>query len=278
MTNFELTNAICEEIRKEYCAPCLPFSLEKGEPGLTDSKVSGTPYLPRGAKWPVDEKGVPLQFLAQIDCARLTALPDYPHTGLLQFFIGADEMFGCDFGAMKSKNYAVIYHETIDPAVTAADVRLPDPPEVDCTPLEDGPFRIVFGTPAEQGMTPGDFRFDTLFVQKWNQHKPDQPIEKAWDVFDLLDEGDDADDLFGYAEDEDTPRHQLGGYPYFTQEDPRVVQHGELDTLLFQLDSDARGREFLVCWGDLGVANFFIAKDALVRRDFSRVLYNWDCG
>ena len=126
-------------------------------------------------------------------------------------------------------------------------------------------------------MTPGDFRFDSLFVQKWNQQKPDEPIEAAWDVFELLDEADDADDLFGYG-DEDTPRHQLGGYPYFTQSDPREMAHSDLDTLLFQLDSDTRGREFLVCWGDLGVANFFLSKDALQRRDFSQVMYNWDCG
>ena len=163
MTNFELTNAICEEIRAEYRTPCLSFSLEEGEPGLTDSKVGGTPYLPKGTRWPVDEQGVPLRFLAQIDCTQLIALPDYPHTGLLQFFIGTDEMFGCDFGAMKSKNYAVLYHETVDTSVTAADIPLPEPPEEDCSPLEKGPFRIVFGVPVDQGMTPGDFRFDPLF-------------------------------------------------------------------------------------------------------------------
>ena len=277
MTNFELTNAICEEIRAEYRTPCLSFFLEEGEPGLTGSKVGGTPYLPKGTRWPVDEQGVPLQFLAQIDCTQLIALPDYPHAGLLQFFIGTDEMFGCDFGAMKSKNYAVLYHETVDTSVTAADIPLPEPPEEDCSPLEKGPFRIVFGVPVDQGMTPGDFRFDPLFVQKWNQQKPDEPIEKGWDVFELLDEDDDEDDLFGCG-GEDVPHHQLGGYPYFTQADPREIQHGDLDTLLFQLDSDTRGREFLICWGDLGVGNFFINREALKRRDFSRVLYNWDCG
>lgn len=62
MTNFELTNAICEEIRAEYRTPCLSFSLEEGEPGLTGSKVGGTPYLPKGTKWPVDEQGYPCGF------------------------------------------------------------------------------------------------------------------------------------------------------------------------------------------------------------------------
>ena len=277
MTNFELTNAICEEIRREYRVPSIPFSLEEGEPSLTGSKVGGIPYLPKGAKWPVDEKGAPLQFLAQIDCAQLTALPDHPHTGLLQQILAAEESSGCQFGANQTRHHAVIYHETVDSSVTAADIPLPELPQEDCSPLERGPFRILFGAPVEQGITPGDFRFDHLFVQKWNQRKPDEPIERDWDVFELLDEDDDADDLFGYI-GEDVPRHQLGGYPYFTQADPREVQHGDLDTLLFQLDSDTRGREFFICWGDCGVANFFIAKDALKRRDFSQVMYNWDCG
>lgn len=73
--------------------------------------------------------------------------------------------------------------------------------------------------------------------------------------------------------------HQLGGYPYFTQEDPRNgTEYEDLDVLLFQLDTDG-GKEVgdLVMWGDSGVCNFFISREALKRRDFSRVCYNWDC-
>ncbi|MBO7381562.1 MAG: DUF1963 domain-containing protein, partial [Neisseriaceae bacterium] len=32
-----------------------------------------------------------------------------------------------------------------------------------------------------------------------------------------------------------------------------------------------------IMWGDAGVGNFFITADDLKKRDFSRVLYNWDC-
>jgi uncharacterized protein YwqG len=63
--------------------------------------------------------------------------------------------------------------------------------------------------------------------------------------------------------------HKLGGYPHFTQDDPRTRRDLEL---LFQLDSDDG-----VMWGDAGVGNFFIAPDDLARRDFSRVLFSWDC-
>ncbi len=46
--------------------------------------------------------------------------------------------------------------------------------------------------------------------------------------------------------------------------------------LLFQLDSDSEdGKDIM--WGDAGVGNFFIHPDDLRKRDFSKVVYNWDC-
>ena len=61
-----------------------------------------------------------------------------------------------------------------------------------------------------------------------------------------------------------------GGYPFFTQSDPRSADDGEI--LLFQLNSVKD-----IMWGDAGVANFFIDREALKNRDFSHVMYNWDC-
>ena len=57
---------------------------------------------------------------------------------------------------------------------------------------------------------------------------------------------------------------------FFTQSDPRSVDDGEI--LLFQLNSVKD-----IMWGDAGVANFFIDREALKNRDFSHVMYNWDC-
>ena len=34
--------------------------------------------------------------------------------------------------------------------------------------------------------------------------------------------------------------------------------------------------EYLVCWGDVGIANFFISRDALKKRDFTKGAYTWD--
>ena len=65
------------------------------------------------------------------------------------------------------------------------------------------------------------------------------------------------------------------GYPFFTQYDPREYdsQKRKYDKLLFQLDSE----EDFVMWGDCGTGNFFINGESLKNRDFSDVLFNWDC-
>jgi len=70
--------------------------------------------------------------------------------------------------------------------------------------------------------------------------------------------------------------HKIGGYPYFTQNDPRNLEtyKREKYILLFQMDTDDGAG---IMWGDCGVANFFISEQDLENKDFSRVLYNWDC-
>ncbi|MGK7918678.1 MAG: DUF1963 domain-containing protein [Trichodesmium sp.] len=73
-------------------------------------------------------------------------------------------------------------------------------------------------------------------------------------------------------------QHQLGGYPNFTQEDPRFNPEYEDYILLLQIVSDYGSYgENDICWGDAGIGNFFIKPSQLKALDFSQVLYNWDC-
>ena len=282
MTDTELAKKICGDIRAAHKRTCLPFTLEVGEPGLTNSKVGGTPYLPKGEAWPVCSCGAPMTFLAQIDCTQLKDLPDFPHTGLLQFFGGTDDLYGADFdGQTAQLGYKVFYREAVDPSVTPADVALPQPTDDEerYTPLGDRPCRVVFGQPREQALPEGDHLFETLFVLAWNQRRPEKHLNSIWDFYSLFPKEERDYDIFTLKSEFKTG-HRMDGYPFFTQNDPRSgdIDYQEFDTLLFQLDSEMRDRRELVCWGDCGVGNFFISRDALKRRDFSRVLYNWDCG
>lgn len=71
-------------------------------------------------------------------------------------------------------------------------------------------------------------------------------------------------------------------YPFFTQYDPRDSMDEDkaeyYDTVLLQIDSYwNENNEELILWGDMGVANFFINSEALKNKDFSQVMYSWDC-
>ena len=280
---YDLARKLTAELHAEHHRPAVRFSLELGEPGIFESKAGGTPYLPRDMSWPLDSRGIGMGLLAQVDCAGLAGLPDFPATGLLQFFTAWDEVFGADFDdPVTQKGFRVFYHETVDRSVTADGVEAKRPPLPEdedpefLTPLCEGPCRIVLKAPVEQGINGNDLRFDPLFTEKWNRARPDLRIEREWKLHSLV--TDRLRDYDATAQPGwDSPFHQLGGYPYFTQQDPRPGKYEDLDVLLFQLDSDYQEKKDLVLWGDCGVANFFINRDALKRRDFSQVCYNWDC-
>ena len=138
----------------------------------------------------------------------------------------------------------------------------------------DGKFVVS----AIKGIVPGDYRFPALFVQRWNERRPDAPLRSYWEVCSRQPEGQKDYEIFDDP-DQRAPSHQVGGWPFFTQNDPRTPEeHPDFEILLFQLDSEMRDRKDLVLWGDCGVGGFFIRPEDLRARDFSRVMYNWDCG
>lgn len=84
----------------------------------------------------------------------------------------------------------------------------------------------------------------------------------------------------------------LGGYPEFTQTDPREVYYGDegigatrreedrgadglvhADMLLLQLGETSEK----MMWGDMGTAQLFISERNLLERRFDRAWFNWDC-
>lgn len=109
-----------------------------------------------------------------------------------------------------------------------------------------------------------DFRFEKIFNKD------------SYDFFESL--GEKGKSLYReYVNTFKDIRHQVGGYPYFTQEDPRDYSENnyqDYTELLFQLDSDDENE---ICWGDVGIGNFFIRPEDLKKRDFLKVLYTWDC-
>jgi uncharacterized protein YwqG len=232
------------------------------EDELRISKVGGRAYWPRGQRYPTGADGRALYLLAQIDFAQVPATDGYPNHGLLQFYIADTDSYGMNFdGGMneaalsRQRDYRVVYWPD-----TQADPEAMTLPPSNLLPHDpDKPRRMVFSVETEL-LTLEDHRFDGLFAG--NAYAAIESYATAHDL--------DQDALHeALSERFRGSGHKLGGYPFFTQTDPR--SDGALE-LLFQLDTDEQ-----MMWGDSGIGGFFIAPADLARADFSRVMYNWDC-
>lgn len=279
MNKKEVILKVYNEISKKTSKKVANIEIKKRKVGLTDSKLGGIPYLPVGAEFPVDDKGRQLKLLAQINCKDLEGMDDYPQKGLLQFFIVMDDCYGLD-----NPNNVVIYYDEINENIKEEDILEKYKPYVECAPFE-GEFKMKFSF-SEEGITLGDFNFDEIFVNKYNELFPDNKIECFWDLEEELDYSKEVfydDDFDNIMEELDDIilgiGSKIGGYPYFTQSDPREDNNfDKYDTLLLQIDSiESEKGNVQVMWGDSGVCNFFINKEKLKNLDFSDVLYNWDC-
>lgn len=251
------------------------------EPSLTDSKFGGLPYWDLEKEYPTDSKGRKMMLLAQINFSDLSAFDTVlPKEGMLQFFITIDDdVFGMDFDDPTSqKDFRVVFHDMVKPDVTEAQVQaleLVRAEEADDygTPI----FRqaVLSFRAGTDYMGTRVAEFPSVFVQAVKAVTGEEIDVENW--YEYYEE--DSKD-YDYMEEELSGLgHKILGYPGFIQSDPREDDEALqwYDTLLLQIDSDMENGEDYVLWGDCGVANLFINKEALSKRDFGKVLYNWDC-
>lgn len=261
--------------------PAVKFTVKRGETGLFDSKIGGTPYFPKNMEYPRGRKnsykGQPLVLLAQLNFEKLPHIPDFPQKGILQFFIAGDDLYGmaseCYGEALAVQDeFRVIYHENVITDTTqllsADEIPHYDGDDEILLPFTDE-YRLIASTPDTMCATAHDFRFEEAFLKCYNE-LADEPIEAMWDL---------EDDVSDAVYETEFPNAVIGGYPIFTQEDPRSNDClGDCDTLLFELDSTCDQENNIdILWGDYGTGSFFIPREKLKALDFSRVVYNYDC-
>lgn len=245
----------------------LKLSFEKCEADLSvlSSKVGGIGYVPKSLSYPRTQDGDPLTLLAQINFSELPHLAPYPTKGILAFYINVfDDLLGMDFeNQMHQDGFRVLYFEDISKeSYTKEDIQL----EFNMVRKERYDVveeeLVIKGELETQFLLTDSFNFKEVFGQDWYSYLETNYPLKHEKVADMIYE---LDSVGGSI---------LGGYPFFTQEDPRNYQKEVIHTdLLFQLDTDSHG----IMWGDSGVGNFFISPEDLQNRNFSNVLYNWDC-
>ena len=268
----ETLEKIISEIKAETSVPCMKLVLKDGTPSLTASKLGGLPYIPHDGALPLDAQNNQLKLLAQINCSDLSGLQGFPERGLLQFFIATNRLYGLSTASpTEQTGFALRYYETIDETVTEDEVKaktaVPDDSVKIRTPLVNEPLSIEFEADTDFIST-GDFRFEKLLVQKAEALCPNCGVKS---LFDLTEEQQQK-----LAAEFQGKGSKIFGFPHFAQDDPRGIADKGLegfDTLLLQLDSDSEN----IDWGDSGTGCFFIEQSALAARNFSKVLYNWDC-
>ncbi len=230
---------------------------------LKASRIGGLPCLPKGAQYPLGAKGEPLSLLAQINFAETPPLQGFPDRGLLQFYISsADSLYGVSFNDLRNQaGFRVVYWPGAPDDEASVLTSYPAFPREAILPFE-GQCALDF-IPGQAPISPFDYQFAQQILGKdlpeWSEERRAvaAPYEE---FFQSLAAG-----------------HRIVGYPFFVQTDPRYDPRyrNEGYILLLQIDTDYQAG---IMWGDAGVGNFFIRERDLQQRDFSSVLYSWDCG
>lgn len=257
------------EVLEKTVRPSALITVRKEQTALHQSKFGGHPYLPQGAEHPQDENGQPMMLLAQLNFEELPHIDPMPKTGILQFYIPfGDDVYGLDFDDQTNqKNFRIVYHPNVvtDESALVTDFAYMDGIEDDMVPFT-GEYQLSF-QPKNEPVSMNDYRFESLTADA--QINMEQTVEVDGETLDMWDVC--SDKLSGNG-------HKVGGYPTFTQQDPRgdEGEYSGYEILLLQIDTDY-GDGIDIMWGDSGVANFFIKEEDLRNLDFSKVLYNWDC-
>ncbi|WP_102274357.1 YwqG family protein [Cytobacillus massiliigabonensis] len=229
-----------EKLIKETFRYSNEITFKREETKPWDSKLGGCPYMKNMEDYPTDEVGVPMLFLAQINLADLENLVELPEKGLLQFYVANDDMYGLEDPILVK--YIEDYEEHL----------VMEHPYENEEYKENLPFshsgKMYFKTRAMPMSSSLDL-FREIFMNKLSEVE----YEKL------------SDDC--YSSDS-----RIGGYPYFVQND--YISFDDGDFLLLQLDIDD---ECGIMFGDSGNCVFSIPKDALKNRDFSKVVYDWQC-
>lgn len=245
--------------KKKY----IVLDLSKEKPSITSSKVGGVGYLPLSTPYPTNMDGRPLSFLAQINFSEMPELSPFPKSGILSFYVDyIDDLIGLDIDNRTSPNgFRVLYFNDLNEAT-----------------YDEAKINSLFKPYENEEQFPV-VQAETKLIGKLDECIPFSDIVEFTQLtgenfLDLVKNKIDDDELNELMYETFT-ESTIGGYPFFTQSDPREYNNElaeKFNTLLLQLNSNDA-----LIWGDCGVGNFFINDEKLKNLDFSEVLYNWDC-
>ena len=227
--------------------------MKKNDDGdITRSKLGGKPYWPKDKTYPKDKL-----CLVQLNFNDLPNLDGFPSKGILQIFVDPKDVY------LESEKCIGIYHENIVSKYDMMEITddIHTSLNTDSEVFLNG-VSSLSGKLVDQCNQYGTVGFDEEILPIYKKYFPDIECESIYDVkgidciCDLIKDG-----RYGT---------RIGGYPSFTQSDPREG-YSNIPELLVQLDCEG-----IFKWGDMVIANIFINQDKLINRRFSNLYFHWD--
>lgn len=193
------------------------------------SHFGGTPYFEQGDTWPVNKKGLPLQFVFQVFASPFAQLP--AGVRLLQFFCP-------HFTANTSFNVNECFVKLVTNFDPQRQVTLLPPSFIASRPYCEIVFDEALSLPDWQGLS----LYSPDAVSIITALEPEEP----WELYEQF-----CEKLTGNC----YYRTQLAGYPrWIQQENTPINSKGKHARLLFQVDSEDNAG---LMWGDMGLVYVF---------------------
>lgn len=197
------------------------------------SHFGGTPYFEQGDTWPVNKKGLPLQFVFQVFATPFTQLP--AGVRLLQFFCP-------HFTVKESFNVNDCYVRLVTDFDPQKQVILLEPSFITSRPYCEIVSEEALSLPDWHGLP----LYNLEAVSLIKALEPDEP----WELYEQF-----CEKLTGNC----YYRTQLSGYPrWIQQESTPTDTKGKHAQLLFQVDSEDNAG---LMWGDMGLVYVFYSKE-----------------
>ena len=178
---------------------------------LWQSKFGGLPYFPKCIQYPTDSKGQAMFLLAQINFMETPKLESFPEKGILQFYIsnGSDLYGACFENPAKQDDFKVLYFPEVNEDENFVVTEFDFLPKPDMLPMEKQ-SSLAFNL-KHAPLPAVDYQFVPIILNldpklKYELFKDNQKVFEEYEKL-FHSEG-----------------HKLGGYPYFTQNDPREFE------------------------------------------------------
>ncbi len=224
------------------------------------SKLGGSPDLEKDIEWPVDANNIPLSFVGQINLAEASKFDVdglLPKTGLLSFFFCQEQDYFEEYEKQRLQ-FKVIYQENTD---RVEHRQFPESVDESCRFV---PTKMEFS----KGVSLPTYVHP--FTEKLN-------LESEEEGFLSVMTDADRCKILGYADEIQQSMElecalmeiEVPYKPGIDYDEPLIKEavSRQFDwILLFQVTSEVAG----MMWGDVGDLYFWIKKQDLINKDFSK--------